>query len=75
MSIDECEVAYIDLSERIFTANRSRGNIVGRGLDFIHVLGKFSTESLEACVKGVVKSKGLPEDELLYNASDDGCKV
>ena len=65
MSIDECEVAYIDLSERIFTANRSRGNIVGRGLDFINVRGKFSAESLEACVKDVVKSKGLPEDEFV----------
>ncbi|KIM95351.1 hypothetical protein OIDMADRAFT_134438, partial [Oidiodendron maius Zn] len=75
MSIDECEEAYIDLSERIFTANRSKGNIVGRGLDFINIRGKFPTESLEACVKDVVKSKGLPEDELLYNISDDGCKV
>jgi hypothetical protein len=75
MTIDQCEEAFVDMSEKIFTPRRSQGNFVGQGLDFVNARGKFSTETLEACVKDVVRSRELSEDELFYKQGNDGCKV
>jgi len=75
MSIDECEKVYVDLSESIFTPRRSKGNVVGKGFDFVNARGKFSTEALGDSIKDIIKSNGFSEDELLFNQSDDECKV
>jgi hypothetical protein len=57
MSIDECEAVYVDLSEKIFTPNRSTGNVVGQALDFVNARDKFSTDALEDTIKEVVKNR------------------
>jgi hypothetical protein len=75
MSIDECDAVYVDLSEKIFTPNRSTGNVVGQVFDFVNARGKFSTDALEDTIKDVVKNRTPSENELFYDESRDGCKV
>jgi hypothetical protein len=69
MSIDECIDAYISLSDRIFQKKRHRVTVKG------NIQGKFDSEELARAVREVVTGKGLEEDALLKDASDNVCKV
>lgn len=69
MSIDECIDAYLSLSDRIFQKKRHRVTAQG------NIQGRFDSEELARAVKEVVTRKGLQEDALLKDASDDACKV
>jgi len=70
MSIDECIEAYILLSDRIFQKKRHQG-VTKKG----NIQGRFDSEELTRAVKEVVASKGLHEDALLKDTSDNACKV
>lgn len=69
MNIDECIDAYLSLSDRIFRKNRHR--VTARG----NIQGRFDSEELARAVKEVVTGKGLQEDALLKDGSDEACKV
>jgi hypothetical protein len=69
MSINECIDAYISLSDRIFQKKRHLVTIKG------NIQGRFDSEELARAVREVVTGKGLEEDALLKDASDNVCKV
>jgi hypothetical protein len=69
MSINECIDEYLSLSDRILQKKRHRVTIKG------NVQGIFDTEELVRAVKEAVIRKGLQEDALLKDMSDDACKM
>lgn len=76
MSLEECENAYLKLSEQIFTPVNSKANGAGRALRFLNAQGKFDAETPENNMKNIPRSKGLPDSEPLYEqGAMDGCKV
>lgn len=75
MSLDDCQDAYLNLSERIFQPVRSSANVAGRLVDFVQANGKFDASRLEECVKQILKDQGKKESELLKEDDTDTCKV
>jgi patatin-like phospholipase/acyl hydrolase len=75
MSLDECEKKYLQLSEKIFTPARSRGNVVGKGYDLLQANGKFKSEPLESTIQEILVSLRLSVDELLLDNDPESCKV
>jgi patatin-like phospholipase/acyl hydrolase len=75
MSVEDCEDAYAQLSDAIFTPRRNRANIPGRALDFLKANGKFDERPLEEILKRKIADAGLDADELLEDARPDSCKV
>lgn len=74
MTIEQCEDAYLRLSERIFTPKRSRMNPL-RSKDFLRADGKFDHKMLEEATKEIiVKVAGMEEGALLKDP-DLSCKV
>jgi hypothetical protein len=69
MSIDECIDAYLSLSDRIFQKKKHRVTING------NLQGRFDSEELARAMKEVVTEKGLQEDALLKDVSDEACKM
>lgn len=69
MSIDDCINAYLSLSDRIFQKKRHPITVKGS------IQGSFDSEELAQAVKEVVKAQDLPEDTLLKDVSNNGCKV
>ena len=75
MTLDECEIAYKELSSKIFTA-RNRHNLDPRRMyDFLEANGKFSAQPLEESVREVLETCHLAENELLQNRDPEACKV
>jgi hypothetical protein len=75
MSVEECERAYIQLAEAIFTPRRHKMNIGGKAIDFLKVNGKFDEQPLEEILKQKIKDAGLDIDELLEDLRPGSCKV
>lgn len=75
MSLDECETAYLSLSQEIFTPTRSATNIPGKVYDFLQANGKFDSEPLERSIKSILRAQDKSEDELLKDDDPDACKV
>jgi len=75
MSIDQCEEAYLQLSEEIFTLRRANANVLGKAYDFLNADGKFSTQSLEVNIKRLIQEAGLAENEKFDDRRADSCKV
>jgi len=74
MTLDECEKAYLNLSERIFIPKRSTLNPL-RSKDFLLADGKFDYKVLEKAIKDIiVRDRGL-EESTLFQDSDPQCKV
>lgn len=73
MTLEECQTAYLKLSERIFNPRRAKFNVVGRAKDFLLVNGKFDWMELEEAIKEIIGYK-LPESTLLQDL-DPQCKV
>jgi hypothetical protein len=69
MSIGECIEAYLSLFDRIFRKKRHR--VTAKG----NIQGRFDSEELTRAVKEVLAKKGLQEDALLKDTSDNACKV
>jgi hypothetical protein len=75
MTLDECQAAYLKLSERIFNPKRTKLNTFGRAKDFLLADGKFDWMELEAAVKEIViQDRKLSESTLLRDP-DPQCKV
>jgi len=74
MSLDECENAYLNLSERIFSPKRSKFNLF-RGKDFLLADGKFDYKVFEKGIKYIVsQNQGFDESTLLKDP-DPQCHV
>jgi patatin-like phospholipase/acyl hydrolase len=74
MPIAECEDAFAEFSNAIFTPRRHSYDPL-RALDFVNANGKFDVQPLERLVKSKVVSKNLTEDALLQDNAQDSCKV
>jgi patatin-like phospholipase/acyl hydrolase len=74
MTIADCEAAYLELSERIFTPKRPQFRVLGRANDFLNANGKFDIGELEAAIKKIIENRQLPEAALMQDP-DPGCKV
>jgi hypothetical protein len=75
MSLDECENAYLDLSDRIFNPKRSKFD-PRRSKDFLLTDGKFDHKILEKAVKDIIGQKlGADEKLALLKDPDPRCKV
>jgi hypothetical protein len=69
MSVADCITAYLTLSERVFRKTRHRVTVKGK------VQGRFDSEELARAVREVIKQQGLPDNTLLKDAPEAGCKV
>lgn len=69
MSVADCIEAYMSLSDRVFRKTRHRVTVKGK------VQGRFDAEELAQTIREVVKQQGVPEDALLKDAPEAGCKV
>ncbi|CAN9172819.1 unnamed protein product [Alternaria alternata] len=69
MSVADCITTDLSLSDRVFRKTEHRVTVKGK------VQGRFDSEELARAVREVVKQQALPEDALLQDASDAGCKV
>lgn len=74
MSVNQCEAAYLKLSERIFNPRRANANVVGRVKDIWKADGQFDSEELETAIKETVESCGLDKETLLKD-ENPSCKV
>jgi hypothetical protein len=69
MSVADCIAAYLSLSDRVFRKTRHRVTVKGK------MQGRFDAEELAQAVKEVVKQQDLPENALLKDVPEAGCKV
>ena len=76
MSLEECEAAYLRLSEKIFTPKRSRLSL-GRATDKFLVNGKFDYKVLEQGIKDIISgTTGGNEFMLMRDPNPDAkCNV
>lgn len=74
MTLDECEDAYLSLSERIFSPRRSKFNPL-RGKDFLLADGKFDYKILEETIKEIIVRNPKFDESALLKDSDPQCKV
>jgi hypothetical protein len=69
MSVADCIIAYLSLSDRVFSKTRHRMTVKGQ------VQGRFDAEELARAVREVVAKQGLQENALLRDTPNAGCKV
>jgi len=74
MSLNDCEKAYLTLSESVFDPKRHPSNLVGRVTDMILVKGRFDTQALENSIKTTIGAQNFHFDELLQD-EESQCKV
>jgi predicted transcriptional regulator len=74
MSVEECEAAYLKLSERIFNPRRSSANLIGRAKDAWKVEGRFDAEELKACIIELLEERKVDKETLLMDP-ESICKV
>jgi predicted acylesterase/phospholipase RssA len=73
MSLDQCERAYLTLSEKIFTPKRSKRQFIGRAKDFLLANGRFDAEVLEAAMKECIGE--FESTDALLKDPNSPCKV
>ncbi|KAL9616188.1 MAG: hypothetical protein Q9160_008919 [Pyrenula sp. 1 TL-2023] len=74
MSVEECEAAYLSMSERIFNPRRGAANFVGRAHDAWNLEGRFDSNELKASVLEILAEHGFWSEELLQDPYSK-CKV
>ena len=76
MTIDECEAAYLELLERIFSPKRLKLNPF-RASDFFLVNEKFDSDVLKGAIIDIITRKpGFEQSTLLKDPElDQQCKV
>jgi hypothetical protein len=75
MTLDECEDAYLTLSDRIFNPKRSRFD-PRRSKDLLLANGQFDYKVLEKGVKDIIAQKLGPDwQSALLKDPDPRCKV
>lgn len=74
MTLDECQSAYMHLSETIFTPIHHPVD-PRRLYKYLKASGKFENAPLEDSIKSTIWSKQLHEDALLKDKDPDACKI
>lgn len=75
MTLDECEDAYLNLSDQIFNPKRAKFD-PRRSKDFLLANGKFDHKILEKAIKNIIVQKlGSDEQSALLKEPDPRCKV
>ena len=75
MSLDECESAYKEMSQRIFTSTTRHRTDPRRLYDFLRADGKFEVKPLEDTIRVILRRKNMAEDQVLRDEDGDSCKV
>ena len=75
MSVAACIAAYKELSHQIFTPAHNTANAAGKSTDFLQEAGKFRSEPLEQCMKGMLRDHGLSDEELVMDGNLDSPAV
>ncbi|KAL1959071.1 hypothetical protein VTO42DRAFT_2857 [Malbranchea cinnamomea] len=75
MTLDECEQAYLTLSESIFQPKREKWRVISRAADLAQAKGRFDARALEQAIKETIRSKGLDPNTALLKDDDPRCKV
>lgn len=73
MSLEECEAAYIKLSEKIFQPKRWRYSAM-KLLDTVSMKERYDSKVLERTIRKVIKDRTGNEHEML-KSQKEGCKV
>jgi hypothetical protein len=73
MRLEDCENAYLALSERIFARKRSRLNFLGHAKDFLQADGRFDSSALEAATKEIIAQ--ISSQDVLLKDPHGPCKV
>jgi hypothetical protein len=73
MKLEDCEDAFLCLSEQIFTPRRSRTNIFGQAKDFLQVDGRFDAKVLEEAIKECIST--VADRDVLLKDPESSCKV
>lgn len=71
LSIDECETAYLKLSEQIFNPKRHKMNFPGKAKDFLHANGRFDADVLKEAIKDIIANPGGLDPEALLLERED----
>lgn len=76
MSLEDCEDAYLNISQQIFTPRRSKFNLL-RSKDFLLADGKFDYKIFEKAIKDIIsQSPGFDETSLLKDPKPNPqCRV
>ena len=74
MTLDECQSAYTQLSETIFSPVHNPAD-PRRLYKHLKTSGKFEHAPLEESIESTIWSKQLPEDALLKEKDLDACKL
>jgi hypothetical protein len=74
MTLNDCEDAYLNLSERIFNLKRSKFNPL-RSKDFLLANGKFDYKALEEAIKDIIVGNPRFDESALLKDPDPQCKV
>ena len=76
MSLDECEGAYLELSQKIFRPKRYKYNPM-KLIDSFSLSERFDSKVLEVLVKKAIKEKTGDAHALLCDkdSTSPGCKV
>jgi patatin-like phospholipase/acyl hydrolase len=77
MSVAECIEAYKALSQEIFEPVHQNANVAGKAVDFLKAKGKFRSQPLEDCIKGMLRNRVPPlaESSLITDDRTDSPKV
>ena len=70
MSVEECIIAYIELSSRVFQ-KKHISSVTIRG----KVRARYSSKELQRAIEDVVEAQHLDRDALLKDTSPQACKV
>jgi hypothetical protein len=65
MSLEDCEDAYLKLSQDIFTPRRSKFAFLSKFADFLQANGRFDAEVLENTIKDCIESVAGQDDSLM----------
>jgi hypothetical protein len=69
MTIDECIVSYLSLSDQVFQKKAHRVTIQGK------IQARFDSNKLEQVIKDELRKRGLQEDALMKSSVEATCKV
>ena len=74
MTLAEAQSAYLAFANTIFTPKHHKLNPT-RAYEKLKASGKYQSEELNKYIKDLLKSRGLPQDELLKDPDPKNCKV
>jgi hypothetical protein len=73
MKLNDCEDAYLQLSERIFKPKRPRTNFFGQAKDFLKADSRFDAKVLERAIKECIST--FENEDILLKDPGSSCNV